>query len=296
MKTAIFTLILFVSTSCLAQNWGENNAVWHYEQINIQPPFNEDFIKFSTIGDTIILGEPTKIILEERITLNDTITNKIFMKSDSNRVYLFDATSNTFKLIYNFSAMQGDTIEMFTRDIYSDSTLTLIVDSLSTININGTILGVQYVRSLYFGEYYDMSGIIIENIGWTGFMFPLSTLADPPYGGTLRCFQNDSIGLYQPSTVDCDYIAGIESINNSNNLSIYPNPASEILNISIAKEIDLTNATVSLVDVSGKQVLNQRIQSTETVIHINHLPNGIYLLNVRLNNEISTFKKITISN
>ena len=128
-------------------------------------------------------------------------------------------------------------------------------------------------------------------------MFPLSTLADPPYGGALRCFQNDSIGLYKPSAFDCDYLeTGIESINNSNNLSIYPNPASEILNISIAKEIDLTNATVSLVDVSGKQVLNQRIQSTETVIHINHLPNGIYLLNIRLNNEISKFKKITISN
>lgn len=27
MRTAIFTLILFVSTSCLAQNWGENNAL-----------------------------------------------------------------------------------------------------------------------------------------------------------------------------------------------------------------------------------------------------------------------------
>ena len=126
---------------------------------------------------------------------------------------------------------------------------------------------------------------------------PMHAWADPPYGGELRCFQNDSIGLYKPSVFDCDYLeTGIESINNSNNLSIYPNPASEILNISIAKEIDLTNATVSLVDVSGKQVLNQLIQSTETVIHINHLPNGIYLLNVRLNNEISTFKKITISN
>lgn len=298
MRTAIFTLILFVSTSCLAQNWGENNAVWHYEQINIQPPFNEDFIKFSTIGDTIILGEPTKIILEERITLNDTIANKIFMKSDSNRVYLFDSTSNSFKLVYNFNAMQGDIIEMFTRDIYSDSTLTLIVDSLSTININGTILGVQYVRSLYYGEYYDMSGIIIENIGWTGFMFPLSTLADPPYGGALRCFQDDVIGLYKPSAFDdCDYLeTGIESLNNTNNFSIYPNPANEVLSISIAKELDLTNATVSLVDFSGRVILNQSINSAESRININHLPNGVYVLKLHLEDEISTFKKITISN
>lgn len=298
MKTPIFTLILFISTSCLAQNWGEYNAVWHYEQINIQPPFNEDFIKFSTIGDTIILGEPTKIILEELITLNDTIANEIFMKSDSNRVYLFEPSSNTFKLIYNFSAMPGDTIEMFTRDIYSDSTLTLVIDSVSTININGNILGVQYVRPLYFGGYYDMSGIIIENIGWTGFMFPLSTLADPPYGGELRCFQNDSIGLYKPTAFDdCDYlVTGIEPLNNTNNFSIYPNPASEILNISIAKELDLTNAKISLVDISGRIILNQSINSTETTINIKHLPSGVYVLKLRLEDEISTFKKITISN
>jgi hypothetical protein len=171
-----------------------------------------------------------------------------------------------------------------------------VVDSLSTININGTILGVQHVSQTAMA-YYDMSGIIIENIGWTGFMFPLSTFLDPPYGGALRCFQNDSIGLYKPSAFDCDYLeTGIESINNTNNFSIYPNPANEILNISVAKDVDLTNAVVSLVEVSGRQVLNQRIQSTETAIHINHLPNGIYLLNIRLNNEISTFKKITISN
>ncbi|MBV6485206.1 MAG: hypothetical protein KFKLKKLM_01759 [Flavobacteriales bacterium] len=224
MKIFIFTFILFVSNCCLAQNWAENNAVWHYEQINIQPPFDDDFIKFSTIGDSVILGELTKVILEERITLNDTITNEIFMKSDSNRVYLFDIASNSFKLIYDFGTQAGDTIEVFTRDEFSPF-LTIVVDSVSTININGSFLGVQHVRPLLFGGYYDMTGTIIETIGWTGFMFPLSTLADPPYGGELRCFQNDSIGLYQPSTVNCDYISGTESFKINNNFNIYPNPA-----------------------------------------------------------------------
>lgn len=297
MKTIVFTLILFVSTSCLAQNWGENNSVWHYNQTDMGPPFNDVFIKFSTIGDTVILGEPTKIILEERITLNDTIANEIFMKSDSNRVYLFDISSNTFKIIYNFNALPDDTIEVFCPENLGDSTLTIVVDSVSTININGTILGVQYVHSLYFGEYYDMSGIIIENIGWTGFMFPMSTLADPPYGGELRCFQNDSIGFYKPSAFDCDYLeTGIEPLNNTNNFSIYPNPTNEILNISIAKELDLSHAKISLVDISGRVILNQPIHSAETTININHLPNGVYVLKFRLGDEILSVKKVMINN
>lgn len=294
MRLIIYIFLLFVSNYCLAQNWAENNAVWHYEQINIQPPFDEDYNKFTAFGDTIILGEPAKIILEERVTLNDTVANEIFMKSDSNRVYLFDSISNSFKLIYDFSALPGDTIEVFCPERVGDSTITIVVDSVSTININGIILGVQHVSQTAMAYYY-MSGIIIENIGWTGFMFPLSTLADPPYGGALRCFQNDSIGLYKLSTVDCDYLTGIESINNSNNISIYPNPANEVLNISILKDVDFTNTTVSFVDVAGRQVLNQQINSFETTIQINHLPNGIYLLNIRFSNETSTFKKITIS-
>lgn len=296
MRYFILTLSLFVSSFCLAQNWAENNAVWHYEQINIQPPFNDDFIKFSSIGDTVILGKQTKIILEERINLNDTIANEIFMRSDSNRVYLFDSFSNSFKLIYNFNALPGDTIEVFCPERISDSTTTIVVDSVSTINVNGNILGVQYVSPLIFGN-YDMTGMIIENIGWTGFMFPLSTISDPPYGGELRCFQNDSIGLYKPSAFDCDYLeTGIESINNTNNFSSYPNPAHEIIQISITKDVDLTRATISLVDVSGREVLNQHINSKETTIHINHLPNGIYFSIIRLNNETFAFKKIMVIN
>lgn len=177
MKTVIFTLILFVSNSCLAQNWAENNAVWHYNQTDMGPPFNDVFIKFSTIGDTVILGESTKIIVEERITLNDTIANEIFMKSDSNRVYLYDSPSNLFKLLYDFNATTGDTIEVLNRWWYLDSTTTIVVDSVSIININGTILGVQYVHQLDLPSVEgNMGGIILENIGWTGFMFPMDGL------------------------------------------------------------------------------------------------------------------------
>lgn len=120
----------------------------------------------------------------------------------------------------------------------------------------------------------------------------------PTYnGGAYLNTNNDTISVFWLKLGDSTILnTAVNQLDLDNKISIYPNPTNEILNISIAKDVDLTNATVSLVDVSGRQVLNQRIQSTETAIHINHLPNGIYLLNIRLNNEFSTFKKITISN
>ena len=217
------------------------------------------------------------------------------MKSESNLVYLFDSFSNSFKLIYDFNALPGDTIEVFCPERVVDSTTTIVVDSISTININGNVLGVQHVSQLTIG-YYDMSGVIIEHIGWTGFMFPLSTLADPPYGGELRCFQNDSIGLYKPSTVDCDYITGIESVNVNNNFSIYPNPVIGVLNISITDDVGLTNATISLFDVAGRQVFHQPISATVLSIPMDNIPAGIYFVQVHLNDKTSVFKKIVLSN
>lgn len=202
------------------------------------------------------------------------------MKSDNNKVYLFSSSSNSFKLIYDFSALTGDTIEIYNRSWAIDSTTTVVVDSVSTININGTVLGVQYVSQPFMQEFY-MSGTIIENIGWTEFMFPLHSWADPPYGGELRCFQNDSIGLYNPSGVVCDFITTeIESINNTNNFSVYPNPTHGIITISIPNNVSLTNTTVSLSDVSGREVLNHFLNSRKTELNVNHMPNGIYFLKI----------------
>lgn len=288
MKTVIFTLILFVSTSCLAQNWAENNAVWHYNQTDMGPPFNDVFIKFSTIGDTVILGESTKIIVEERITLNDTIANEIFMKSDSNRVYLYDSPSNLFKLLYDFNATTGDTIEVLNRWWYLDSTTTIVVDSVSIININGTILGVQYVHQLDLPSVEgNMGGIILENIGWTGFMFPMDGLADPPYGGELRCFQNDLIGLYKPTAFDdCDYIeTGIEPINNTNNFSIYPNPTKDVITIQI-NETTFTKSRFKLIDVIGKEVVNKKITSNTTSIDVSQYTKGVYFYQILHQKEL----------
>jgi hypothetical protein len=192
----------------LSQNWGDNNAVWHYNQINFNTPPYQGYIKFTTAGDTLINGDTLKIILEENISLNDTIAGEIYMKSDSSRVYYYIPEIKTYKLLYDFNAGPGDTIEVYCRQAFNDSTIKVHVDSVSTIDVNGNSLKVQYVSQIHSQtDEFWMEGEIIENIGWTGFMFPLHAWADPPYGGSLRCYQDDLIGDYKLSEVECNYIA-----------------------------------------------------------------------------------------
>ena len=208
MRTIILLFLVSLPFTCLPQIWGENNAVWHYSQTMFMPPFTHPYIKFTVTGDTLINGEQAKIFKEEKISINDTSYIETYMKSDSNRVYVFSPELNSFQLIYDFNALPGDTVHVFRRvpkDPLGNDTITIVVDSLSTLEVNGETLNVQHVRQVHsFDDKYNLNGEIIEHIGWTGFMFPLHAWADPPYGGILRCFQNDSIHL-KLSEVDCDY-------------------------------------------------------------------------------------------
>ncbi|WP_167609420.1 T9SS type A sorting domain-containing protein [Maribellus sediminis] len=228
MKKLILLLITLIPLLSFSQNWADYNSVWHYSQINFATPPDLSYIKFEAIGDTVINGDTVKIILEEDLSRTDTISSKIFMKSDSGKVYLFIPEISSYQLIYDFVANTGDTIEVYCRQtpISMDSTITIRVDSVSNIDVNGNNLKVQYVSQIYSeGDEYYMEGEIIENIGWTGFMFPLHAWADPPYGGPLRCFQNDKTGLLKLTEIDCDYLTSNTIIEKQNQIKIYPNPA-----------------------------------------------------------------------
>lgn len=206
MKRFLHILLLQSPLFCLAQDWGANHAVWYYSQIVFEPPFNSSYTKYSAIGDTIVQGDNAQIFKEENISNHGSPSSEIIKKSDTGRVYLFVPERNEFRMIYDFNAMPGDTVEIFCRYAWEDSTILILIDSVSTVYMDGQALKVQHVSQLYEqGDEFQMNGKIIENIGWTGFMFPLHAWADPPTGGPIRCFQNDSISI-KFSDIPCDYL------------------------------------------------------------------------------------------
>ncbi len=120
----------------------------------------------------------------------------------------------------------------------------------------------------------------------------------PTYnGGAYLNTNNDTISVFWLKLGDSTILnTAVNQLVLDNNFSTYPNPANEVLNISVAKELDLTNAEISLVDISGRTILSQPINSAETMINISHLPSGVYFSTLRLNNETALFKKIMITN
>ena len=91
--------------------------------------------------------------------------------------------------------------------------------------------------------------------------------------------------------------AGIEDNDASFGLNVYPNPAQNEANISVS--VENANVAVTLTDLSGKVVYNNNlgtVNGTKNVtINTGNFANGIYMVGVNSNGNIST-KKLVIRN
>lgn len=101
-------------------------------------------------------------------------------------------------------------------------------------------------------------------------------------GGTINNF---SINLCR---VESALSVGTNPILNS---SVYPNPSKGTVNIAIPALTD--TATIKLFDIQGRQILSKQTDQVTTSFGIDHLQDGIYLINIE-NTEGSITKKIIL--
>lgn len=120
-----------------------------------------------------------------------------------------------------------------------------------------------------------MTGMIIENIGWDGCMFPKNSMADPPVGGPLRCYEDSIVGLFKLYAYDCDYIETEISHTMPCGYSIYPNPANTTLFIQ-GKGIQ----KIVLSDLSGKDQITQLCSGSKIELDVSGLARGVYIVKV----------------
>ena len=73
-------------------------------------------------------------------------------------------------------------------------------------------------------------------------------------------------------------------------LSAFPNPTSNYLTLHIESE-DIEGFDCVMYDISGKEILQKRIISSETSLNVQQLPSATYFVRVtKGKNEVKTFK------
>jgi hypothetical protein len=92
-------------------------------------------------------------------------------------------------------------------------------------------------------------------------------------------FMNTVKQFFIEDLADCqvlEMLTAVETLSPSISLSIYPNPASNQLNITVSEA--LIGENYSIYNSVGQLVLTNKIQSTQTIIDVSNLSQGTYAL------------------
>jgi len=83
---------------------------------------------------------------------------------------------------------------------------------------------------------------------------------------------------------------GLEDDKQSIEYSAYPNPANDILNISISEN----NTSIALFDIVGKTVSEMELVNGNNTLNIENLNPGVYIYSIKRNGNVIETKKLVV--
>lgn len=160
------------------------------------------------------------------------------------------------------------------------------------VSLNFVRIGLQPNRDymyVYNGDSIDAP--LFENGTITGGNNPGPSFTSTDASGaiTIEFVSDATVTAYGwEAIVDCSSL-GIEEMGDSYGITVYPNPASDVLNIASQ---NTKIETVTITDTSGRTVLTNQLSSNNGVVKIGHLPKGVYILTLKLDGKNVTKKII----
>jgi len=265
--TFIFTLLFLshISIYVSAQN-NENpqpfapvGAKWYYQ---LDEFFNDTF---EVTKDTLIEEKLCSVLKSSYLRMF------VYLYQDQQKVYYWSEDSQSFNLLYNFSANVGDYI---TTILYGDPDYYI---EYKVVKVDTVILSEIPLRRLYLAEffvdgYYHLTTLVTERLGSNRYMLPTYQWEYPE----LLCYTDSEI-----SYGNCT--SGFEEINKDQLTLIVNN---DFVQLPVKAEI------ANLYNISGQLVLSLK-PDFENKISISTLQNGIYLIKVKTSDfNYLTFKFI----
>lgn len=244
-----------------------------------------------SISDTIVVTEPTAI------AISVTPTNPTSCGGNEGNI-MSNVTGGTpgYSYFWNtgdttsmIDSLENDTYVLYVTDTLgcndtvavtlSDPTPTNITLSIPTDSICVTSPSIVLSGASLSGGSYSGVGVISGNFdpAVAGIGNAIITYT---YTDTNNCVSsaNDQI-----SVIGC---LGLEEDNVD--VSIYPNPFTEIVHISASQEI----SSIELVNVQGKLISSHSVNTTNHIYHAGNLASGIYFIKVNMNEQTIITKLI----
>ncbi|MDT8393169.1 MAG: T9SS type A sorting domain-containing protein [Bacteroidales bacterium] len=298
MKKILTILIAVLSLQGYSQEWAEVGSIWHYTKATINPDVTS-YTTFESVSDTIISGVPCKHVVQVDRAYDTTSVFSHFMYSSNDSVFFF--RDGDFHLLLYFGAVAGDTIVLGWYGTASGDPLVMIVDSTSTIDINGETRTLQYV-DCGDGLVVEYADEVIEGIGSTYFMFPVAD--GEPYG-SLRCYEDSTLGLFLSpfhpnhgwNFEECDeIITRIDERIIDQSLNTFPNPFTTTTTIEY-ELYTISSIQFTVYNMMGEVVFYSQENMLPPGRHTltwspGHLPAGLYYGVLRSGDGVTVVKLI----
>ncbi|MDX1911110.1 MAG: T9SS type A sorting domain-containing protein [Saprospiraceae bacterium] len=158
---------------------------------------------------------------------------------------------------------------------------------------------------------WDRTFTDTSNLGMAEGLYSITCTSDGGYIAVGRLVNNmtgvfeahnwilklDSLGCLEPICGEVNYITDTGEITflKGKDIIVYPNPASDYVNIRLPKDYSLNNLTAFLVSNDGKQIKKVIVSAIETQIIIPEMLSGIFYLILANKNEIVTSKRIVVN-
>ena len=302
MKKIVFiSFLIMFSTASFAQNWYPVGATWTF---NWQEYTMHGYVKYSVGNDTVINDTAAKLINIKQVRSigSESDLEPLIVHESNSRVYHW--TGERFKLMYDFNLNAGDTLKTEVLYMnYCDSVSPVIIDSVSSLNINGIDLKVQYITyTPYNWEYLveARSERIVERIGSErNFIYtPKCEYGDLFAYMGLRCYNDNDISYrnewwdYWHHNVECDSVinAHVHEVSDIK-FAVYPNPADDFVTISDDGQYGGTFCA-ELYNSLGEKLYITTAECS-AMFNMENYPAGLYVIKVyKKESDIYTFKVI----
>lgn len=75
-------------------------------------------------------------------------------------------------------------------------------------------------------------------------------------------------------------------------IKIYPNPTKGILKVEIPDSDKIKDGIISVYNLQGKLITKKKIESVKNTIDISSVSNGLYIMQISIDKEVSSWKII----
>jgi len=292
--TALMLTTLLSPAKAQVQSWFPDEAEWHF---SFSFGAAMGYVRVNVIHDTVIQGLASKALSRTQYyrvlepfsgELGVEELSNIYMAVMDDQVLIYDEWVQEFDTLYNMAAAPGDSFGFPLLGGFpacGELSRCVVVDT-GTMVLQGVSLKWLAVDwTLEFGgpSGFVLPDTIIERIGAINSFIDIRDMCNTSsIGGPMRCYSdsdfsyNAGISAWWATDPSCDLLPTSVAQLEAERVLLYPNPGTDQLVVTGDRE-----QTIELYDACGRTVLQQRLVGPKSVIDVQNLAPGAYIVHIR---------------